>query len=1589
MSPAPGQLLQAENSKNERAMISPPLFLLAFANDRDDRVRYLRNLPEELREIKQKLEEAKAYRLCDYICLPNATLKEILDTFQKVEYRNRIAVLHYGGHANSLQLLLETKDGRIATADARGLASFLGQQLGLELVFLNGCSTQEHVEALLNANVPMVIATSQAIDDQVAKDFASRFYNGLANGASVQTAYSEAAAGALSAGTGNMRDLYLKGIETLLAKTQKERLPWQLYFRQGAEAEGHWNLPDAAENPLFGLPSIPPSDLPDEPFRHLSAFTREHAEIFFGRSSQIRELYDRVTEPSGAPIVLVYGQAGVGKSSLLDAGLAPRIESSHKILYLRRNHTLGLLQTTKLGIWQTKEAEMSLSSLWRKREEHDGKPLVLILDQVEEVFTRPNPDSHAELELFFNAVEEIFSIRQSRPQGRLILGFRKEWESEIEQKLREHKLHHEKLFLQPLDRRGITEAATGVTSSSRLQRQYGLEIKDGVPELISHDLSSDPDSPTAPTLQILMTKMWAEAKRTNNASPVWSLALYQRLKKQGILLGDFLDQQLSKLKEEEPEAVNSGLALDVLAYHTTPLGTAEQRTDSQIKQEYNHQLQRLSQLLDKLKELYLIADPAQDQVHEVSAKATRLAHDTLAPLVRVRYDKSVLPGQRARRILENRSRDWQEGKLSNPLDDHDLAAVETGASGMRHWSSDELRFIKASRDARTRRVRRKIGLRIAGVAVVVLIVASAGFAWWQREKAIEAQQQAFSRQLLAHANLLRTSPLSVSFIQSVLLNVEAQRRFSSSESNIELSAALGLLSQQLAKANTGGAISALRFTPDGKYLGVVRGNQIQVRDIISGQSDEIKARLFTEWNGHDIAFSSDGKYLAVGTGETREKPYGNKTEMAGAAIVWDWQRNEQVAKIKFRRSVQWVSFVDAKATLIASDNLTVKLIDLDKNPNREMSSTTLTQAEMPSSSIAISSDNRFLAVGAHATATNPHVTVFDLTAGKQIHTFREGNSTGPLALNRDGTKLAIGSTPAEEGGTSLRLVNLKTGKGVVTGLTGRVSELVFSPNGEYLAVHDDVQGILRVLDSWGKDVIAPVANYSPRSGRNTGLFFFPDSQRIIVFNGRSAARVFRISSEIDRRPMALEVLRMASEELIDVAALSADGEYFAAGSANGLLTIWKTRSVLEFRDIAKRFRNPNYIVDTKEPDQFTYAENNQITDRKYDQYISRDDTCFFSPKGNYIILNSIVGRSYITNASDGRVLIQPDKNAVILFSEDDAYMSVSDANKGTIIRELATNREIALDLSVKGVKRIELSPEKSNLFILSEYDTSREVVRESRDSVTEVDLKSGKVSLLEDFSPRAVSEISPGAEYFLSITEFGFEIFDRVSRKKMRLEGSDRETFFDPNFSVTGKYLTASGEETVNIWEVATGRLLDQVAIRNSNQNEHEPNLTFDPGDKLLALWFDNEVQILNLQTRQKTRLINEFNLTKVVFSPDSTYLATLDERNTIRLRRLPEGTQESIFNGTFDIADARFSDDGNYLVLLEKEVDKGLVVSELGTRLVSSPGIQGIHALSVFWNPTAMTNNVCQWLPRNLMQDEWRKYFGDIPYTKTCPNLR
>ena len=64
---------------------------------------------------------------------------------------------------------------------------------------------------------------------------------------------------------------------------------------------------------------------PDSPWLGLRSFTEEAQAFFFGRSDELDDLYERVVD---RPLTILFGQSGLGKTSLLQAALVPRLRTA-------------------------------------------------------------------------------------------------------------------------------------------------------------------------------------------------------------------------------------------------------------------------------------------------------------------------------------------------------------------------------------------------------------------------------------------------------------------------------------------------------------------------------------------------------------------------------------------------------------------------------------------------------------------------------------------------------------------------------------------------------------------------------------------------------------------------------------------------------------------------------------------------------------------------------------------------------------------------------------------------------------------------------------------------------------------------------------------------------------------------------------------------------------------------------------------------------------------------------------------------------------------------------------------------------------
>lgn len=136
---------------------------------------------------------------------------------------------------------------------------------------------------------------------------------------------------------------------------------------------------------------------PERPWLGLRSYTRESADYFYGRDQEVDELYRRVRLE---PLTLLYGKSGLGKTSLLGAGLQPRLQVEGWRPVLMRLHfeldapTLIVQVRRELGAAiGINQPASDDTELWRQCFEPELSVRVelirpvLIFDQFEEAFT--------------------------------------------------------------------------------------------------------------------------------------------------------------------------------------------------------------------------------------------------------------------------------------------------------------------------------------------------------------------------------------------------------------------------------------------------------------------------------------------------------------------------------------------------------------------------------------------------------------------------------------------------------------------------------------------------------------------------------------------------------------------------------------------------------------------------------------------------------------------------------------------------------------------------------------------------------------------------------------------------------------------------------------------------------------------------------------------------------------------------------------------------------------------------------------------------------------------------------------------------
>jgi formylglycine-generating enzyme required for sulfatase activity len=266
------------------------------------------------------------------------------------------------------------------------------------------------------------------------------------------------------------------------------------------------SLPTIDALPSDGKPRVTPC-WTASPYPGLEAFTPEQAPIFFGRGPEIDQLLQQFSNPQ-VHFVAVVGVSGSGKSSLVKAGLLPRLRTGiignapwvdlifkpderggnpYLALAFALKSRLELSAETEQEIARAMQADAGVAQkhLTDLLAQHEpATELLLVVDQFEALFTQTTSDDRKD---FLTLLEHIVA----QPRLRVIATLRADFYARAIEEPILVKLLRQDRGTFPLDPPSISAIQQMII---RPAEAAGVELEDGLAQRLLNDAGAGPDA---------------------------------------------------------------------------------------------------------------------------------------------------------------------------------------------------------------------------------------------------------------------------------------------------------------------------------------------------------------------------------------------------------------------------------------------------------------------------------------------------------------------------------------------------------------------------------------------------------------------------------------------------------------------------------------------------------------------------------------------------------------------------------------------------------------------------------------------------------------------------------------------------------------------------------------------------------------------------------------------------------------------------------------------------------------------------------------------------------------------------------------
>jgi WD40 repeat protein/Cdc6-like AAA superfamily ATPase len=926
------------------------------------------------------------------------------------------------------------------------------------------------------------------------------------------------------------------------------------------------------------------------PFKFLDSYTKEDREIFFGREKEIEELYRRLFE---SKILLVYGESGTGKSSLVNCGLVNKLSDTEYLqVNIRRSDNIleSLSAAMQILLKESSPRQLLTALLFKKtvREVSDDiqKELIFIFDQFEELFIFGTKEEKQSL------IQVLKVLTESDLNCRFIFIIREEYFSniaEFEKYIPD--FLSDRMRIERMDRTSAIFAIKGSCSVNDIQ------IEEGFAESILRKLNPESPGIELTWLQIFLDRIFNLAvydekyDKSSNKPLFFTTGLVEKAGDVSDLLGSFLDDQISL--SAKPDT-----ALAILKSFVSYKGTKRMLNLAEVKDyagtlgEYVKEKDVL-EIIRSFVNLRILHDKNENGFYE-------LRHDALAAKIFEKISASELEILEVRQFIESAHYFWKKHGVL--LSEDDLKYI--GQFEKRLSLSDDLTsLIELSREKFSRTRNRRRNILVSGGIIIILLLSA--FSIWALKERNRAEN--LNIKVLAEKyNLLASNVASNDPTKGLRLAEYAYSVDSSNQnilSNIKRIYSDNVFYTLIAKqddafAKQEDAIMAVAFSPDSKYiltgsgdatarLWDLNGNIIKIfighsgyvnsvafspdgKSILTGSSDnsvrlwDINGKVIRDFTGHSstvnsVAFSPDGKEILTGSNDKTARLWdmnGNVIQefkghssinavafspdgqyiLTGSsdstARLWNKEGKQMKVLEKHLDIINTVNFSpDGKEILTGSSDKTVKLWELDGTLSR-----VFTGFPGEVNDVVFSPDGKKILVGASAGYT----VLLDLN-GNEIKEFKGHTiKVRAVAFSPDGTKIVTGSADC-----TAKLWDLNQNLNqVCNGHTGKVTSVKFSKDGkEFLSASLDKTARLWSING------NTIRIFKGHKYGVTDAVFSPDGQEVLTASDDCTARLWDLNGNL---------IRVFSGHKMGVKSVSfsPDGQKILTGSQDATARLW-------------------------------------------------------------------------------------------------------------------------------------------------------------------------------------------------------------------------------------------------------------------------------------------------------------------------------------------------------------------------------------------------------------------------------------------------